>query len=132
MMSNMRTISGEYYVGMSKEIAEKNDLFKKTIGIDFFDIDKNSDGILDEEEIIAAREKESIRNNIKIIGKTLLSGTILFLACTPGIGTCLQGVSLLGKFLGVSGLVWSCSDMHNNTKEEERTQQLSKNLNILN
>ena len=126
-MSTLSTISNEYYIGMTKEDAERKNLYKKSIGIDFFDIDKNNDGLLDKFEILDARKKESRRNEIRTIGKTLASSTMLLLSCAPKISPCFVGISLIGKLLGVAGLVWSFSDINDNIKENEKTEKEIKN-----
>ncbi len=121
-MDEIKTISNDYYVGMTKKDAEAKNLSKKNIGIDFFDIDKNNDGILDRFEVLKAREKETLRNEIKTLGKTLASSSLFLLSCLPNISPCLKGISLIGKVLGISGLIWSFSDLNENFKESEATK----------
>ena len=92
------TPNGDYYVGMTADYAKEKGLLNKKIGIDFFDIDKNNDSVLDVFEIKSACEKQAMRNLIGGLGEYSL-GLILTL-----IGVTTEGPSLgLSTTLTVSG-----------------------------
>lgn len=61
---NYTTISGDYYKGMTSEEAKQKGIYKKIIGIDFCDIDKNKDGVLSSDEIYKVRNNEIFRSGL--------------------------------------------------------------------
>ena len=59
---NFTTISGEYYQGMTRDEAKELGIYRKTVGLDFEDINENGDNYLSRKEIIKAHNKECIRS----------------------------------------------------------------------
>ena len=94
------TISGKYYAGMTKAEAQRKDSYKKFVGMDFRDIDKNNDGVLSDAEICDARDKEvkraRTRKAVEDVSFGVMAGAGVIAA--TGVGT------LLSAGVGAAGL----------------------------
>lgn len=79
MTEPIKTVCGNYYVGMNKNSININECNSKELIFNFNKIDKDSDGVLSEQEIIKARE-------ISYGEKARNASLIKTLAVTSGIG----------------------------------------------
>lgn len=99
MTEPITTISGKYYAGMKKTEAQRHDCYKKKLGMDFKDIDKNKDGILSPAEICDARD-----NEVQRINKARATFGIGATMAAAGTAACFTGVGAgFGALLSAAG-----------------------------
>ena len=116
---NYSTPNGDYYLGMTRKEAEDKGIYKKTVGIDFYDIDTNKNDVLDIREIDVAWEKQCTRNMLGGLTESLSGVTLVviggivelpsFFSSTPvlvsGAGMVVDGVSRMMEALTDPGQI---------------------------
>lgn len=97
------TPNGDYHAGMTENEAKEKGLYKKAVGLDFRDIDKDKDKTLSVYEIKEACIKMSNRNIVTAVGEVAAGITCLFAGAvlevpTFGASTALMcsGAALIG------------------------------------
>ena len=93
--------NGTYYVGMTKNQAQKSKIYQAKIGIDFKDLDKDGNGKLSQEEILQGRVKAAKRDafGAGFVGLGAYTTAAVGLIATPGSGgatTLLAAANLVG------------------------------------
>lgn len=100
------TPNGDFYVGMTRKEAETKGIYKKTIGIDFYDIDKDHNGVLSKKEISEACDKYRARNLVggcfEVAGGCALTGVGALLEI-PSLGLSTSAL-VAGSAMQVDGM----------------------------
>lgn len=63
--TSLTTVSGKFYVGMTRQDAQSKNLYNSTFSRAFTDIDKDGNGVLSEREICDERDLECSRGKIR-------------------------------------------------------------------
>lgn len=124
-ITSVTTANGTYTVGMTREQAEQQGMYKTKTGIDFIDLDTDNSNDLSLPEILSGVKKQTKRNRYKYgIGTILLGiGTGICAIGTPFTGgTSATGAGLLGMATGAAII----AAINAEEQYEEADRQLSE------
>jgi hypothetical protein len=124
----LTTVSGKFYVGMTRKEAQAKDLYKSTFSRDFTDIDKDGNGVLDEREICDERDLECSRK--KVDGAIATIGTTLAGIFTIASVPVTAGTTLPIIFTAVGCNTAIAAGMVDTQKEKEITDNYRKEHNL--
>ena len=97
------TPNGDYYAGMTENEAKEKGLYKKNVGLDFRDIDKDNDKTLSVFEIEEACIKISNRNLVTALGEVAAGITCLFASATLAVPSFGASAALIGSGVALLG-----------------------------
>ena len=130
----LKTFCGDYYVGMTKAQAEKNGTYKKTIGLDFKDIDgcdgSKPDNVLSYNEIKEARFKESRRTTVTGFAQAAVGATIFGVSAMvecASFGTATP-IATAGVYAGASLCTAGFAGIVTGIGEDDYTQDVTPEI----
>ena len=124
-ISEVRTSNGTYYVGMTKQQAQQQNIFECKIGIDFKDLDTDNSGDLDQREILVGAINQYTRNSVFDAFNTCLMVASTGLAVAGS--ACTAGAATPLAVAGASGsAIWGGITAEDVTKYKQAVQQLEE------